>query len=34
MGDGSVRMIAYGINPQTFNALGHISDGAVIGNDF
>jgi hypothetical protein len=31
MGDGSVRMISFGINPQTFNALGHISDGSVIG---
>jgi prepilin-type N-terminal cleavage/methylation domain-containing protein/prepilin-type processing-associated H-X9-DG protein len=32
MGDGSVRVIKYGINPHVFNALGHRSDGAVITN--
>jgi prepilin-type N-terminal cleavage/methylation domain-containing protein/prepilin-type processing-associated H-X9-DG protein len=34
-GDGSVRSVSYTVNPNTFNALGHISDGAVINpNDF
>jgi prepilin-type N-terminal cleavage/methylation domain-containing protein len=32
MGDGSVRLITYTVNPTTFNALGHIADGAVISN--
>jgi hypothetical protein len=30
MGDGSVRIISYTVNANTFNALGHISDGTVI----
>jgi prepilin-type N-terminal cleavage/methylation domain-containing protein len=34
MGDGSVRMISFSVNPQTFNALGHIADGSVITGDF
>ncbi len=33
MGDGSVRSIKYGINPVTFNQLGHTSDGGVINLD-
>lgn len=29
-GDGSVHTISYAVNPIVFNALGHISDGAVV----
>jgi prepilin-type N-terminal cleavage/methylation domain-containing protein/prepilin-type processing-associated H-X9-DG protein len=32
MGDGSVRVIRYGIDPNTFNLLGHGSDGMPIAN--
>jgi len=32
MADGSVRVISYGINPSTFNALGTRNGGEVIGN--
>jgi prepilin-type processing-associated H-X9-DG protein len=32
MSDGSVRNIAYGISPTTFNALGTRAGGEVIGN--
>jgi prepilin-type N-terminal cleavage/methylation domain-containing protein/prepilin-type processing-associated H-X9-DG protein len=28
--DGSVHVVSYSVNPVVFNALGHISDGAVI----
>jgi prepilin-type N-terminal cleavage/methylation domain-containing protein len=34
MGDGSVRHIRFGIDPNTFNLLGHGSDGLPIPNDF
>jgi prepilin-type N-terminal cleavage/methylation domain-containing protein len=34
MGDGSVRHIRFGIDPNTFNLLGHGSDGQPIPNDF
>jgi prepilin-type N-terminal cleavage/methylation domain-containing protein len=30
MGDGSVRIITYQVQPNVFNALGHISDGSTI----
>ncbi len=33
-GDGSVRQIRYGIDPNTFNLLGHASDGLPIPGDF
>jgi hypothetical protein len=32
MGDGSVRHITFSVDPVTFNALGHISDGSVLAN--
>jgi prepilin-type N-terminal cleavage/methylation domain-containing protein len=34
LGDGSVRMIRFGIDPNVFNLLGHGSDGQPIPGDF